>query len=69
MRRTGGTSPRAGLAAAARAAYTKSRECRRALADYEALLTEVLDPLVRKGYVRWATPSRMHRAYEARERK
>jgi len=45
--------------------YMRSDEYQKALASYDSLLTEVFDPLVKRDYIKWATPSEMRRAFEA----
>ena len=42
--------------------YMASPEHQRHLQVYDKTLTELFDPLVQKKYVRWATPSEMHKA-------
>lgn len=48
--------------------YMASAQYQKDLNAYDGLLGEVLDPLVRRGFVVWATPSRMREAFEATER-
>lgn len=47
--------------------YADSDDYRRALGTWEAVLENVFDPLVAKGYIQWSTASQMRKAYEAQE--
>ncbi|MCD4749855.1 MAG: hypothetical protein K8R59_10825, partial [Thermoanaerobaculales bacterium] len=46
------------------AEYMQSATYSQDLAAYENLLSEVMDPLVQRDFIEWASPSRMRRAFE-----
>jgi hypothetical protein len=48
-----------------RDAYLQSSAYAEDLAAYDEMLSDVLDPLVSRGFLRWATPNEMREAFEA----
>ncbi len=46
--------------------YILSEQYRQDMMYYERLLTDILDPLVARGYAEWSTPARMQADFEAR---